>query len=200
MYAQPVTSAPDPTPQPVLIVDPAASWWSGEWWVDVGVPMLGVLASTFVAVVAIWVTLAHAKSEADRRERADRSLVGAAAFRFLEGAQREVRDSSAYTDLARAFAETDVSVQPLMRWLGEAGGVLHEAWIAAAWDEQESPRDYEYEDQAEYRAARDSSPIERAYRTIVIEIHGRLIGWIRSGEIDPSPVAKIEDRLEDRSH
>lgn len=192
----PVTSA-NPTPQPLPVVGPVAPLWSGEWWVDVGVPVLGVVASTVVAIVAIWITLSHARSETSRRERADRSLVGVAAFEFLEGAQRENRNSADYTKLARAFAETNVPVQPLLRWLGEAAVVLHEAWIAAAWDEQESPRDYEYEVQADYRQARDGSPVEQAYRAIVLDIHSRLIGWIRSGDVDASPVIPVEARLPD---
>lgn len=187
--------APEPPPVEVLILNGSPSWWSAEWWIDAGVPALGVAASTLVAAVAIWLTIRQGRSERERRLHESRNLVGNAAFDYLEATRNQIRDQAAYSRLTRSFAATGIDNEPLMRWLVECSVVNREAWQAAAGDEEESPRDYEYEDQEDYRIARSRSRVEIAYLAVTSDIQERLLRWIRTGVLDSEPVQSIEDRL-----
>lgn len=185
---------PDSSPFPTPIVSlPEVDPWA--WSLDTVIGIVAALASAAVAIVAIVVTNNRAKADHDRqvaqikeerqlRERAQRKIVGDAALAYIQSIDERGAGPGALDRLERAFADTDIPEGPLYRWLVESGQTRFWASFSAAEDADPDPESDE-----------PPKPSYFSYKAIDADVRGRIRGWIRTGEIDASPVPTLEEML-----
>lgn len=125
-----------PSPLPVYIVDPAPPAWSAEWWIDAGIPLLGVLGSIAVTALVVYVTIRLAKLERQDRER---EVERQKAEREREEAQRDRERRGEFLEVASSLLQRWESEQPSdrsaiqLQWLRDSA-LLRAAAVRATTD------------------------------------------------------------------
>lgn len=187
--------ASSPFPTPIVNLPEVDPW---AWSLDTVIGIVAALASAAVAIVAIVVTSNRAKADHDRqvtqiaeerqlRERAQRKVVGDAALAYIESIDEQGEGPGALDRLERAFADADIPEEPLYRWLVESGQTRFWACFSAAEDANPDPESDE-----------PPKPSYFIYKMIDADVRGRIRGWIRTGEIDASPVPTLQEMLKVR--
>jgi hypothetical protein len=183
-----IVPTPEPFPTPIVNL-PAADPWA--WSLDAVV----ALTSGVVAILAILVTVAIAAvdhrrqrriidDERSRRQRAERKVVAEAASAYINSIDLEGAAPGTHDRLVRAFADTDIEEEPLYRWIVETGQTRFEAQFAA------------HEEAPDPDSGEQPKPSWFAYLAIDADVTERLRGWVRTGQIDSSPVRTLAEVLQ----
>ncbi|MFD5213922.1 hypothetical protein [Microbacterium sp. NPDC058345] len=163
--------------------------------VDVVVPLASAASSVFVGLAAIGVTIAlgirehvERRSEHDRNERTrmsdraieaarrldeQRSTIGQAMLDYASTSMTAENDRPAYRAMMQAVAASRLPLDELVLWVVQSSQAQRAAYHNA---------------EVAKRAGGPSTGPVLAYLTIESAFRERLLGWIREGIIDLTPL------------
>ncbi|WP_127819093.1 hypothetical protein [Microbacterium sp. CPCC 204701] len=173
----------DPTPIPVYIVDPAPEWWSPEWWIDAGIPLLGAVGSFAVAIAAVVVTWRLA-----RRDHADRARAKRAEFAYAVNAYLHPRHEPERGKFAAAQ-----TFQRRENDLRAAAGADDNAPRIAGWIFQQESLLMERNAVASFQGDRDERQSASELYIFGWEVTNRVHNWVSTGQMDFDAIDYSED-------
>lgn len=192
--------APNPvgrgqTEKVMIFAAPEGALTPWDVLVDVVVPLASAASSVFVGLVAIGVTIvlgirehAERRREHDRNERMrlsdraieaarrfdeQRSTIGQAMLDYAATTMTAENDRPAYRAMMQAVAASRLPLDELVLWVVQSSEAQR-----AAYQNSEAAK----------RAGRPSNGPVLAYLAIEAAIRERLLGWIRGGIIDLTPL------------